>query len=418
MTNIYSNIGESSASMDRVLDSGNGVVRLAPAWVPRVFCTPGRRIRLHPDDYFAFGQNRGGVDERWLASTVRASNGPETTAHEGLSLVIDPEGGLLPFDSFVDHHKGALLGGKFWAEHQSWPMYSKFFDNQQALPFHLHQRDQDAALVGKRGKPEAYYYAPEMNNHMGDQPIAFFGLRPDVTKDQLREKIAAFANGGDNGITELALGYRLKLGTGWDIPAGILHAPPSVCTYEPQVACDVFSMWESWSNNREVPPHLVWKDVPSEHHGDYDYLMNQLDWEANVDPNFALNRYCAPVRTGRSLAEIDAGWQERWITYKSPHFSAKELRVAPGADVVLSEQAAYGAIVIGGNGRLGDMNVAAATLIRFGELSSDEVFVSYEAASRGLRVRNDSETDTLVLLKHFGPGHPDLEEDRKAGLIP
>lgn len=417
MPDIYANIKESVPAMDRALDAGKGVVRLAPAWVPRLFCTPGRRIRLHPDDYFSFGQDRGGIDERWLASSVRAENGPQTTANEGLSLVIDPDGGLVPFDSFVDHHRGSLLGADFWAKHQSWPMYSKFFDNQQPLPFHMHQLDKDAALVGKRGKPEAYYYAPEMNNHIGDQPIAFFGLRPDVTKDQLREKIAAFANGGDNCITELALGYRLKLGTGWDIPAGILHAPPSVCTYEPQVASDVFSMWESWSNNREVPPDLVWKDVPAEHHGDYEYLMEQLDWEANIDPNFAKNRYCPPVLTGRSRSKADAGWQESWITYKSQCFSAKELRVAPGAEVTLSEAAAFGAIVVAGQGQIADLTVAAATLIRFGALSSDEVFVSHAAASAGLRIRNLSATDTLVILKHFGPDHPDLTTDRAAGIV-
>jgi hypothetical protein len=31
------------------LEKGNGVLRLAPTWVPRAFCVPGRRIKLHPD---------------------------------------------------------------------------------------------------------------------------------------------------------------------------------------------------------------------------------------------------------------------------------------------------------------------------------------------------------------------------------
>ena len=50
----YENILSAASSMDRALESGVGIVRLAPAWVPRVFCTPGRLIRLHPDDYFLF----------------------------------------------------------------------------------------------------------------------------------------------------------------------------------------------------------------------------------------------------------------------------------------------------------------------------------------------------------------------------
>ena len=32
------------------LDQGQGIFRLAPTWVPRVFCVPGRRLKLHPDD--------------------------------------------------------------------------------------------------------------------------------------------------------------------------------------------------------------------------------------------------------------------------------------------------------------------------------------------------------------------------------
>ena len=63
------------SAMDGALDAGNGILRLAPAWVPRAFCTPGQRIKLHPDDYFPFGGERGGIDERWLSSTVRPTTG-------------------------------------------------------------------------------------------------------------------------------------------------------------------------------------------------------------------------------------------------------------------------------------------------------------------------------------------------------
>ncbi len=237
-------------------------MRLAPTWVPREFCTPGRRIRLHPDDYYPFGPGRGGVDERWLASAIRADNGPRTGPFEGLSLVVGPDGPLIPFDEFVAHHGAALIGSRLWDQFGRWPMYSKFFDNQQALPFHFHQTDEDAARVGKVGKPEAYYYSPHMNHTLGDQPISFLGLQPETTRAQLRERLERFTQGGDNHITDLSRGYRTQLGTGWDIPVGVLHAPASVCTYEPQAASDVFCMCESWSNNREVPAELMWKDVP------------------------------------------------------------------------------------------------------------------------------------------------------------
>ena len=74
--------------VEKALEQGQGVLRLAPNWVPRSFCVPGRRIKLHPDDYYAMGGERGGIDERWFASTTPADNGPLTSPNEGLSFVV------------------------------------------------------------------------------------------------------------------------------------------------------------------------------------------------------------------------------------------------------------------------------------------------------------------------------------------
>ena len=43
------------------LEQGEGILRLAPTWVPRVFCIPGKRIKLHPADLYSFGAHRGGI---------------------------------------------------------------------------------------------------------------------------------------------------------------------------------------------------------------------------------------------------------------------------------------------------------------------------------------------------------------------
>ena len=83
---------ENKALAQESLQEGNGVLRLAPAWVPRSFCRPGRRLKLHPDDYYALGLERGGIDERWFASTTHAENGPEPPADEGLSYVVSADG--------------------------------------------------------------------------------------------------------------------------------------------------------------------------------------------------------------------------------------------------------------------------------------------------------------------------------------
>ena len=404
-------VSEDGRAIDAALESGDGVLRLAPAWVPRAFCTPGRRLRLHPDDYFPFGPGRGGIDERWLSSAVRADNGPETGPFEGLSMVVASDGEtLLPFDVVVDHLRGDLIGERLWDAHRAWPMYSKFFDNAAPLPFHVHHRDEHAALVDKPGKPEAYYYPPQMNTDLTDAAVSFLGLIPGTTREDFSERLAAFGRGGDNRITELAHGFRTRLSTGWDVPPGVLHAPAAVCTYEPQAACDVFCMCESWSNGREVDEALIWKDVPAERRGDLEFILDLIDWDANTDPHFFQNRFMAPRPTDASTASEESGWSERWIVYRSSSFSAKELVVEPGAQVRISDSDAYGTIIVQGRGRFGAYEAETAGHLRYGQLSRDEYFVSESAAKAGVVIANESDIEPLVMLKHFGPGHREQHE--------
>src|SRR5947199_6036192 len=75
---------------DSILDgltAGDGLVRLAPCWVPRSFLMPGGRLKLDPRDLYALGAHRGGIDERWFSSTTKAANGPLTGEDEGLSYI-------------------------------------------------------------------------------------------------------------------------------------------------------------------------------------------------------------------------------------------------------------------------------------------------------------------------------------------
>src|SRR3954465_9403160 len=76
-----------SSLVDAALEDSGGLLRLAPCWVPRSFLQPGKRLKLHPDDLYAFGLNRGGIDERWFASTTPAAN-ENRTPDEGLSYVV------------------------------------------------------------------------------------------------------------------------------------------------------------------------------------------------------------------------------------------------------------------------------------------------------------------------------------------
>lgn len=387
------------------LDAGEGVVRLSPTWVPRSFCIPGKRLRLHPDDYYAFGAHRGGIDERWFSSTTPADNGPETLPDEGLSYIYFKDGATehkLLLKDAIESRGEDILGKDVMREHGGWTMYSKFFDNLEPLPHHLHHTDEMAAKVGRRGKPEAYYFPPQLNNKRGYFPYTFFGINPGVTKNEVRRCLENWKK-GDNGILDLSRAYRLTSGTGWDVPPGLLHAPGSFLTYEPQRASDVFAMFQSIVWDSYTPWDLLVKDVPQEHKNDLDYIMSLIDWELNVDPDLYKNRF-SPKKPVRPVEEMEQeGYREDWITYKSDAFSAKELTLYPGASVRIRDDAAYGLIVVQGHGRFGSLFVKAPTLIRFGQMTEDELFVSEKAATEGVLVTNQSDTDDLVILKHFGP---------------
>ncbi|HUZ18424.1 MAG TPA: hypothetical protein VMV68_08540, partial [Spirochaetia bacterium] len=281
--------------IDSAIDRGNGVFRLMPNWVPRSFCIPGKRLKLHPNDYYSFGAHRGGIDERWFSSTTRADNGPETLADEGLSYIYvegDQPSKVLLRDA-IELAGDEILGSAVMKKLGGWVMYSKFFDNQEPLPFHVHQTDERAADIGQKGKPESYYFPKQLNNHGGWFPYTFFGLHSKTSRDDIKRCLSNWDR-GDNGILDLSKAYILRPGTGWDVPPGILHAPGSLLTYEPQRASDVFSMFQSLVWEAYTPKELLLKDVPKGRENDLDYLVSLLDWELNVDPYFYENRFMPP----------------------------------------------------------------------------------------------------------------------------
>ena len=387
----------------KLLNEGAGIYRLAPTWVPRSFCRPGKRIKLHPEDYYVLGLERGGIDERWFASTTWAENGPDTPEDEGLSYVVSADGSerMLLRDA-VDELKGEVIGEALWNKYHKWPMFSKFFDNQGPLPHHIHHRDEHANRVGCAGKPEMYFFPAQCNNHGGEFPFTIFGFNPETTKEEVRTSLENFKK-GDNKLLDLSRAYKLILDTGWDVPPGVLHAPGSLCTYEPQFASDVYAMYQSVLYGGQcVSEDLLWKNCPEEEKGNLDYLMDVIDWEANVDPDFHKKRFMAPKVIWKNEKAC-----EEWICYKSALVCAKRLTVSPGQSVLVKDQAAYGIILLQGHGSMGIWNIETPTLIRYGELTHDEFFITEKAAKDGVLITNTSETEPIVMLKHFAE-NPEL----------
>lgn len=393
--------GDSVASiLESALDAGGGLLRLTPTWVPRSFLHPGRRIKLHPNDYYRFGADRGGIDERWFGSTTEAANEGRVW-HEGLSFCLF-EGKKFLLRDAVAEAGGRLIGSEIFDRYQRWPVYSKFFDNMGPIPHHMHQSFDDAKLVGQEGKPESYYFPPQLNNVDNNFAYTFMGLEPGTSQEDVRRCLEHW-NEGDNGILDLSRAYRLKRGTGWLIPPGVLHAPGSLCTYEPQWGSDVFGMFQSIVEGRYVPWSLLVKDMPQEKHQDLDFIVGQLDWDRNVDTHFKQSNYLEPVRDPSRSGD---GYEDLWIVYGTVDgqqlFSAKELTIQPGAKCVLRDPGASSWITVQGSGRMGKLNLQTPAMIRFGETTEDEVFISYDAATAGVEIENNG-SEPLVGLRYFGP---------------
>ena len=378
-----------------------GLLRLAPTWVPRSFLQPGLRIKLHPDDTYAYGLNRGGIDERWFASTTVTANEGRAD-DEGLSYCVVGHEKFTLKDA-VDECGASLVGTAIWDKYAKWPVYSKFFDNMGPIPHHMHQNAEQAALVAQEGKPESYYFPPQHNNVGNNFPYTFMGLEPGTTKDQVRDCIKNW-NKGDNGILDLSKAYRLKPGTGWLIDPCILHAPGSLCTYEPQWGSDVFGMYQNLVEGREVPWSLLVKDMPEEKHQDIDFIVDQLDWDKNVDPNFKDNHYLEPVPVADTRSE---GYVDRWIVYGKvdafQYFTAKEVTIDPGCRAVIKDSGAYGLICVQGCGTINGEPLVSPKMIRFHELTEDEYFCTEDGAKAGVTFENTSGTEPLVCLRYFGP---------------
>ena len=348
--------------VQQALDAGGGLLRLEPSWVPRSFMVPGRRLKLHPDDVYALGGHRGGINERWFSSTTNADNGPGTPKDEGLSYVRIADGKRFLLKEAVEKAGDLLLGADVMEREKGWNLLCKFFDNLGAIPHHMHQSDEQAKLLGRKGKPEAYYFPPQYNETFNNFPYTFMGLEPGTTKADVRKCLENW-NRGDNGITF----------------------------------------------GRIVPWDLLVKDVLPEHHKDLDYIVDMLDWDANTNPNFGADNKRFPKPVAGSGSPGDTGYQELWVCYGTTWYSAKELTVQPKRTVTIKDSAAYGIIVTQGYGRFGKLPVSTPSMIRFGQMTEDELFVSAAAAAEGVTIENLSESDPLVILKHFGPGNPDAK---------
>jgi hypothetical protein len=99
-------------------------------------------------------------------------------------------------------------------------------------------------------------------------------------------------------------------------------------------------------------------------------------------------------------------------------FTARELTVQPGQKATVRDNGANSIIVVQGEGRINKLRLSSPKLIRFHELTEDEVFVTEAAARAGVTYENTSGTEPLVVLRYFGPeANPDAPSIQYKGSV-
>lgn len=390
-----------------LLKKNNGILQLTPTWVPRSFNEPGKRLRLHPDDYYSYGMERGGICERWLGSVTGALNGPDVKPEEGKSRVLADRksGETILLSDVVEALGEELIGKELFEQYGTWPAFAKLYDYDRPLFHHLHLTEEKAKETGRSGKPESYYFPRQYNAYMGRFPLTYFGFDPSVTKEEVKECIRNFS-AFDTRITELSRAYRIELGTGWYTPAGVIHAPASVVTYEPQWNSDVNIVMENVTMGEVNPKTRLTDCVPEKDRENIDWIFDAIDWEESVRRDYKEKYFRRPIKREGG----QEGISESWVAYGNDWIAAKEITIAPGVSGRITDNACYCALVVQGHGTFSGLECEAPMMLRFGQPSADEFFVSEKAAIDGVRIENKSSYEPLVLLQNFANNHKEVPE--------
>ncbi|MDD2957289.1 MAG: hypothetical protein PHE06_00645 [Lachnospiraceae bacterium] len=377
---------------------GDGVFRMVPAFVPVKFGAPGRRLKIHPDDYFAYGADAGTVMERWFCSVSGCRTKNEKRPDQGLSYVLAADGTQFLLKDAVAELKEDLIGKELQEKYGTFPVFAKFFDYETPLYFHFHPRKEIAEKVGCEAKPECYYFPPQLNNYSGRRSSTFFGFNKGVTREDVRECIEHFSD-YDTHITDMSRAYNIQPGQGWYVPAGVIHAPGSLLTYEPQWGTDLNCVLENVVCGEVFDEHFMTDIVPDNVENRIDYIMDAIDWDANYEADFK-EKYNLKALV---LPETQKGLLERYVCYNNEFVTSKEVTIEPGCKVILKDKAAYGCVIVQGFGKFGKFEAEAVNLMRVGDQTADEYFVSKARATEGVLIENHSQVEPMVILQHFGP---------------
>jgi len=386
-----SGLDKKRETVENALSKGNGILRLEPAWVARDFLPPGRRLGLKEEEY-EVGE-RGWISERWIGSTTNADNqiGPPD---EGLSYCILEGDERITLKEAIEVSGPAIMGAEYAKTHKGLGRLAKIYDFADRIPYHLHQRKEDAALVGRNPKEEAYYFPEDVE--LGPHPETFFGVHPYIVDQKQFDILLPYlVDWKDDLILKHSRAYLLVPGEGFHLPSGVLHAPGTALTIELQEDSDVFAMLQALVAGKIISKDLLYKDVRKEDREKRGEraILDHINWEVSGDPYFFENRHTSPQLIKETQQE---GGEEHWIYYNTTKFSGKRLVVKPGQRFTSQDNGVYNILVWRGQGRYDGHDIEA------GNFGWDELLVSHAKATEPIVVENTG-SEELMIFKFFGP---------------
>jgi hypothetical protein len=376
-----------AARLEAWIEQSGGILRLKPTYVRR-FYQDGGRLGLATEPGGTYQPDSGlYVPERWIASTVTATN-LHPIEGEGLSF-LDLPGLPVSLAAALAALGPRLLGERLFAAHgPEFRVLSKILDPYEPIVFHIHARDVDLRdhpefFPGHRfGKDEAYYF---LERPKGMVHYTHVGLQPGLTREEL---IQAVRKGRDYAL-ELSPVINQQYGEGFFVPSGIPHRPGTALTLEIQQPSDVYTLLEDTAGGKKMAPEQMHPGFP-----DLDTAYQFIDMQAAQAPDL-LERYrLVPTPADRGEGE----GQEHWIfpPAVTTKFSGKRLRVPAGGSYTSQEAGPYALLVW-----QGDVTVAAGGDRRGQVLrTGDEAFVACDTAVAPHRF-TASGTAAVELFKFF-----------------
>ena len=378
-----------AADTDMILPSyierTGGVLRMVPNFQARFYRDGGRFPGVNRGDGMPVDELGNFIDERWLFSITRIEQ-EGASGEDGLSTVADEDGSpLCTLDALVRAHPDVMLGADYVAAHGGpgvaiFELLAKILDigsrPDDRINCHIHPR-----------KDEAYYYPSIHGQDDVYLAMGFFG----GTRDRVRQCLENAVKGERvDSILHLQPHFRLKVGSGWHVYAGMPHSPVGY-VFELQRPRDDFRLLQLYHRGQDklFEPDLLLRGDES-----VEAAMADIDWAMAENPYIWHLFHVEPERIeGTSVAGVV---EERWVfnPNRTRLWSGKEVVLEPRKAYTSREQGAYGLFVFTGEGIVAGLDVAA------GDPKRDELFVSHRAATAGVEVTNTGD-GPLVFYTFF-----------------